>query len=167
MPDNSIEANFRLSLLEGKYVVLFFYPYDFSFVCPSEILAFDENLEEFQSREAEIVAISTDSVYTHLAWKKTPPARGGIGLVRFPLVADIKKEVAQSYGVLIREGVAIRGLFLIDRKGVIRHSVYNDPALGRSITETLRMLDALRFHEKHGKLCPADWQSGDGGPVFW
>lgn len=163
MPDNSIENAFCLSSLQGKHVVLFFYPFDFSFVCPSEILAFDERLEEFQSRGAEIVAVSTDSVYTHLAWKKTPTTKGGIGLIHYPLVSDLKKEIAQSYGVLTREGVALRGLFLIDRKGVVRHVVFNDPALGRSVSETLRMLDAIRFHEKHGKLCPADWQNGDGG----
>jgi peroxiredoxin (alkyl hydroperoxide reductase subunit C) len=163
MPDNSIESALSLSSLQGKYVVLFFYPFDFSFVCPSEILAFDEQLEEFQSREAEIVAVSTDSVYTHLAWKKTPTTKGGIGQVRYPLVSDLKKEIAQSYGVLTSDGVALRGLFIIDRKGLVRHAVFNDPALGRSVGETLRMLDAIRFHEKHGKLCPADWQDGDEG----
>jgi len=162
-PDNSIENDFRLSSLQGKYVVLFFYPFDFSFVCPSEILAFDERLDEFKSRGAEIVAVSIDSVYTHLAWKKTPTTKGGIGLVRYPLVSDLKREIAQSYGVLTSEGVALRGLFLIDREGVVRHAVINDPTLGRSVSETLRMLDALRFHEKHGKLCPADWQNGDEG----
>jgi len=163
MPDNRIEKLFRLSSFEGKYVVLFFYPLDFSFVCPSEVLAFDEQLEEFQSRDAEIVGISIDSVYTHLAWKKTPTEKGGIGSIRFPLVSDINKDIARSYGVLNSDGVALRGLFLLDRKGIIRHAVLNDPALGRSVAETLRMLDALRFHDKHGKLCPADWQEGDGG----
>ena len=163
MPDNAIERLFRLSSFEGKYVVLFFYPLDFSFVCPSEILAFDEQLEDFQSRDAEIVGISIDSVHTHLAWKKTPIEKGGIGSIRFPLVSDVNKDIARSYGVLSRDGVALRGLFLIDRNGIIRHAVLNDPALGRSVAETLRMLDALRFHDKHGKLCPADWQEGDGG----
>jgi peroxiredoxin (alkyl hydroperoxide reductase subunit C) len=163
MADNSIEHHFSLSSMEGKYVVLLFYPLDFTFVCPSEILAFDEQLEEFNSRDAQVIGVSVDSAYTHLAWKKTPVNKGGIGPVQYPLVSDLKKEISESYGVLTEEGVALRGLFLIDRKGMVRHAVFNDPALGRSVTETLRMLDALRFHEKHGQLCPADWKEGDEG----
>jgi peroxiredoxin (alkyl hydroperoxide reductase subunit C) len=163
MADNSIKTDFTLSSLEGKYVVLFFYPLDFTFVCPSEILAFDEELKAFQSRDAEIVGVSVDSAHTHLAWKKTPVDKGGIGPIRYPLVSDLNKEIAQSYGVLTDEGIALRGLFLIDRQGIIRHAVCNDPALGRSVSETLRVLDALRFHEKHGRLCPANWQEGDEG----
>jgi len=163
MGDNSIQHHFSLSSLKGKYVVLIFYPLDFTFVCPSEILAFDEQLGAFQSRDAEVIAVSVDSVYTHLAWKKTPVDKGGIGCVGYPLVSDLKKEITRSFGVLTEDGVALRGLFLIDRQGVIRHAVYNDPALGRSVTETLRMLDALRFHDKHGQVCPADWQYGDEG----
>ena len=163
MADNGIESNFRLSALQGKYVVLFFYPLDFSFVCPSEILAFDEQLEDFHSRGAEVIGVSVDSVYTHIAWKKTPTNKGGIGLIRYPLVSDLRREISKSFGVLTSEGTALRALFLIDRQGTVRHAVFNDPALGRSVTETLRMLDAIRFHEKHGKLCPADWQNGDGG----
>ena len=163
MPDDRIEAKFNLSSLQGSYVVLFFYPMDFTFVCPSEILAFNEQLEEFRTRGAEVIGVSVDSAYTHLAWKRTPVEKGGIGPIRFPLVSDLKKDIAQSYGVLTEEGVALRGLFLIDQQGIVRHSVLNDPALGRSVTETLRMLDALRFYEKRGKLCPADWQNGEEG----
>jgi peroxiredoxin (alkyl hydroperoxide reductase subunit C) len=161
--DNRIETDFRLSSIQGKYIVLFFYPLDFSFVCPTEILAFDERLEAFQSRDAEIIGVSVDSAYSHLAWKKTPITRGGIGPIRYLLVSDFKKEISQSYGVLAKDGAALRSLFLIDRNGLVRHAVYNDPALGRSVSETLRMLDAVRFYDKHGKLCPADWQEGDDG----
>ncbi len=165
MADNSIKSDFTLSSLEGKYVVLFFYPLDFTFVCPSEILAFNEEVTTFHSRGAEIVGVSVDSAYTHLAWKRTPVDKGGIGPIRYPLVSDLNKAIARSYGVLAEEGVALRGLFLMDRQGIIRHAVCNDPALGRSVAETLRMLDALRFHEKHGRLCPANWQEGDEGMV--
>ncbi|MBN2243623.1 MAG: peroxiredoxin [Acidobacteria bacterium] len=163
LADNSIDSDFRLSSMHGKYIVLFFYPLDFSFVCPTEILAFDEQIEAFKSRDAEIVGVSVDSVYSHLAWKKTPVTRGGIGAIRFPLVSDLKKEISLSYGVLAGDGAALRSLFLIDRNGFVRHAVHNDPALGRSVTETLRMLDAVRFYDQHGRLCPADWQQGDDG----
>ncbi len=161
--DNTIDPEFTLSSLRGQYVVLFFYPLDFTFVCPSEILAFDEKLEEFKSRNAAIVGVSVDSPYTHLAWKKTPVDKGGIGPIRYPIVSDLKKSIARSYGVLHDEEVALRGLFLIDRDGVVRHALVNDLPLGRSVTEALRVLDALRFHEERGQVCPANWQEGKEG----
>ena len=163
LADNSIDESFTLSSLRGKYVVLFFYPLDFTFVCPTEILAFDEKLEEFKKRNAEVVGVSVDSQYTHLAWKKTPTENGGIGPIRYPLVADLKKEIARDYGVLFEDEVALRGLFLIDREGVIRHAVINDLPLGRNVAEAIRMLDALRFHEEKGDVCPANWNEGDEG----
>ncbi len=163
MEDDRIEPAFSLSSLKGKYVILFFYPLDFTFVCPSEILAFDEKLDEFKNRDAAVVGVSVDSAYTHLAWKKTPVEKGGIGPIRYPLVSDLKKDIAQSYGVLLEEGVALRGLFLIDREGIVRHAVLNDLPLGRSVSETLRMLDALRFYDERGYLCPANWQKGEEG----
>jgi peroxiredoxin (alkyl hydroperoxide reductase subunit C) len=163
MEDGRIEPGFTLSSLRGKYVILFFYPLDFTFVCPSEILAFDEKLEEFTSRNAAVVGVSVDSPYTHLAWKKTPVDKGGIGPIRYPLVSDLKKSIARDYGVLHDEEVALRGLFLIDREGVIRHALINDLPLGRSVVEAVRMLDALRFHEERGQVCPANWQEGEEG----
>ena len=163
LADNTIDEEFTLSSMRGKYVVLFFYPLDFTFVCPTEILAFDEALDDFRARNAEIVGVSVDSQYTHLAWKKTPTDNGGIGPIRYPLVADLKKEIARDYGVLFDDEVALRGLFLIDREGIVRHSVINDLPLGRNVGEALRMLDALRFHEEKGDVCPANWNEGDDG----
>ena len=161
MPDNSFDAKFSLSSLRGKYVVLFFYPLDFTFVCPSEIIAFDKALAEFKSRGTEVVGVSVDSHFTHLAWKNTPREQGGIGQVQYPLVADLTKEIARSYGVLINEAVALRGLFLIDKAGVVRHALINDLPLGRSVAEAVRLVDALQFHEQHGEVCPANWKKGD------
>jgi peroxiredoxin (alkyl hydroperoxide reductase subunit C) len=161
--DDSFDEAFSLSSFRGKYVILFFYPLDFTFVCPTEILAFDEALEEFRARDAEVIGVSVDSHYTHLAWKRTAPDDGGIGPIRYPLVADLNKEISRSYGILFEEEVALRGLFLIDRDGVVRHAVVNDLPLGRSVSEALRMLDALRFHEQRGDVCPANWSEGDDG----
>lgn len=161
--DNGIVEDFSLSSLRGKYVLLFFYPLDFTFVCPSEILAFNERLHEFTSRGAEVIGVSIDSVYTHLAWKKTPVEKGGIGGIEYPLVSDLKREIARDYGVLTDDGVALRGLFLIDRQGIVRHAVLNDLMLGRSTAEALRMLDALRFFDENGQLCPANWEKGNEG----
>jgi peroxiredoxin (alkyl hydroperoxide reductase subunit C) len=163
MGDDQFNSEFKLSSLRGKYVVLFFYPLDFTFVCPSEIIAFDQKLEEFQARDTEVVGVSVDSHYTHLAWKKTPVGKGGIGPIRYPLVADLNKDVARRYGVLFNEEVALRGLFLIDREGVVRHAIVNDLPLGRSVDEALRMVDALRFHDERGEVCPANWREGDEG----
>jgi peroxiredoxin (alkyl hydroperoxide reductase subunit C) len=161
--DDTFDESFTLSALRGKYVVLFFYPLDFTFVCPTEILAFDEALDEFRSRNVEVVGVSVDSHYSHLAWKNTAVDDGGIGPIRFPLVSDLKKEISRSYEVLYNDEVALRGLFLIDREGIIRHAVINDLPLGRNVSEALRMVDALRFHEEKGEVCPANWSEGEAG----
>ncbi len=163
MPDNTFKEDFKLSDHRGKYVVLFFYPLDFTFVCPSEIIAFDKKLAEFKKRNCEVIGASIDSHYSHWAWKNTPVERGGIGNVQFPLVADLKKQIAEDYGVLLGGEVALRGLFLIDRQGIVRHCVINDLSLGRSVDEALRMLDALQFTEEHGEVCPANWHAGEEG----
>jgi peroxiredoxin (alkyl hydroperoxide reductase subunit C) len=160
MPNNTF-AELKLSDYRGKYVILFFYPLDFTFVCPSEIIAFNKDLEKFKSRNAEVIGVSIDSQYTHLAWKNTPVEQGGIGQIKYPLVADLSKNISRNYGILVNESVALRGLFLIDRNGIVRHSVINDLSLGRSVDEALRMLDALRFTEEHGEVCPANWREGD------
>jgi len=161
MPDNSIEE-LSLSSYRGKYVVLFFYPLDFTFVCPSEIIAFDDALEEFKKRNTEVIAVSVDSQYSHWAWKKTPRDKGGLGQVRFPIVADLKKKISKKYGVLLKEaGVALRGLFILDRDGVVHHSTINHLSLGRNVQESLRVLDALQFTEKYGEVCPANWHPGE------
>lgn len=162
MPDNSF-SEVKLSSYRGKYVVLFFYPLDFTFVCPSEIIAFDKKLDEFKEKNCEVIGVSVDSHFSHLAWKNTPIDKGGIGNVQYPIVADIKKNIARDYGVLLDDSVALRGLFLIDKDGVVRHSVINDLPLGRNVDEALRMLDALQFTEKHGEVCPANWTRGEEG----
>jgi peroxiredoxin (alkyl hydroperoxide reductase subunit C) len=164
MPDNSF-AELKLSSYRGKYVVLFFYPLDFTFVCPSEIIAFDAALARFESKDAVVIGVSVDSQYTHLAWKNTPRERGGIGPIKYPLVADLNKNIACDYGVLLDDSVALRGLFLIDRQGIVRHALVNDLPLGRSVDEALRVLDALRFHEQHGDVCPANWREGEEAMV--
>lgn len=152
-----------LSSLKGKYVVLFFYPLDFTFVCPSELIAFDHRLEEFKARNVEVVGVSIDSQFSHLAWKNTPVEKGGIGQVGYPLVADIKHEIARAYDVEAAGGVAFRGSFLIDKDGVVQHQVVNNLPLGRNVDEMLRMVDALQFTEEHGEVCPAGWQKGKKG----
>jgi peroxiredoxin (alkyl hydroperoxide reductase subunit C) len=161
--DNVIDEHFELSSLHGRYVILLFYPLNFTFVCPSEIIAFDEAREKFAARDAEILAVSIDSVYSHLAWKRTPVDQGGIGPVGITLVSDINKNISKAYGVLHESGVALRGLFLLDRDGVVRHALINDLSLGRSVDEASRMLDALRFFERKGEVCPANWQEGQKG----
>lgn len=161
MPDNTFEEHFKLSDLKGKYVCLFFYPLDFTFVCPSEIIAFDKKLAEFKERNCEVVGVSIDSHFSHHAWKNTAVEKGGIGNVQYPLVADLDKSIARNYGVLINESVALRGTFLIDRDGTIQHSVVNNLPLGRNIDEALRMLDSLQYTEAHGEVCPANWNKGD------
>ena len=162
MPDNSF-APLTLSTLRGRYTLLFFYPLDFTFVCPSEILAFNRALPEFQARDCQVVGVSVDSHFTHLAWKNTPINQGGIGNVQFPLVADLDKSIAKAYGVLLETGIALRGLFLIDRAGLVRHAVVNDLPLGRNVDEALRMVDALQFFEQCGDVCPANWKLGQEG----
>ncbi len=161
MADNSFKEDFTLSDYKGKYVVLFFYPLDFTFVCPSEILAFNKALEKFKAVNCELIGCSIDSHFSHLAWKNTPVNEGGIGNVQFPLVADLDKSIAKKYGVLLDGGIALRGLFLIDKEGVVRHSTINDLPLGRNVDEALRVLDALQFTEEHGDVCPANWNKGD------
>ncbi len=161
LADNEIQDEFKLSSLRGKYTVLFFYPLDFTFVCPSEIIAFDKKLDEFKQRNCEVVGCSVDSHFTHIAWKNTKVEEGGIGMVRYPLVADLSKNIAREYGVLINDEVSLRGLFLIDKEGVIRHALVNDLPLGRNVDEALRILDALQFTEEHGEVCPANWRSGE------
>lgn len=152
---------FSLAKYKGKYIVFFFYPLDFTFVCPTELHAFQEKLEEFHHRDCEVVGCSIDSVYTHLAWLNTPISKGGIEGVKYPLVADINKTIAKDFDVLSEDdGFAYRGLFLIDKQGVVRHQVVNDFPLGRSVDEALRTLDALIFINEHGEVCPANWKSG-------
>jgi peroxiredoxin (alkyl hydroperoxide reductase subunit C) len=161
-PDNTM-ADLTLSSYRGKYVVLFFYPLDFTFVCPSEILAFDRKVKEFQARNTVLLGVSVDSQFTHFAWRQTPVDKGGIGAISYPLVADLNKNIARAYGVLLNEAVALRGLFLIDTRGVVRHALVNDLPLGRSVDEALRLVDALQFHEEHGEVCPANWKQGEQG----
>jgi len=161
LPDNSF-GQITLSAYRGKNVVLFFYPLDFTFVCPSEILAFNKKLDEFKKRNTEVIGVSVDSKFTHLAWKKTALDDGGIGNIQYTLVSDLNKNIAREYGILFNESVALRGLFLIDTKGIIRHSVINDLPLGRNVNEAVRMVDALQFVETHGdQVCPANWQEGE------
>lgn len=162
--NNEIVDNFSLYENFGeKGTVLFFYPLDFTFVCPSEIIAFDHRLDEFTSRGINVIGCSVDSHFTHLAWKNTPVSEGGIGQVRYPLVADLTKQIAADYDVLLDGGVALRGSFLIDTDGTIRHAVINDLPLGRNIDEMLRMIDAMHFTNEHGEVCPAGWNKGQEG----
>ena len=160
MPNNSFEK-VSLSSFRGQYVLVFFYPLDFTFVCPSEILAFNRQVNDFKTKNCAVLGISVDSVYTHLAWKNTPVDQGGIGPIQFPLVSDISKSISEDYGVLLEDGISLRGLFLIDKDGVIRHELVNDLPLGRNVDEALRVIDALQFFEEHGDVCPANWRPGD------
>ena len=178
MPDNSIQ-DVSLSDYKGKKVVLFFYPLDFTFVCPTELLAFNKRLSEFESRNVQVLGCSVDSRWSHLAWKNTDINSGGIGNVQYPLLQDLDKSIARNYDVLVGAkdayvetddgegnttvggGVALRGSFLIDEEGVVRHAVLNDLPLGRNIDEMLRMIDALSHHQKHGEVCPAGWKNGE------
>jgi len=164
MGDNSFNESFTLSAqIKDKYAVVFFYPLDFTFVCPSELIAFDHRLNEFKSRNVEVIGVSIDSQFSHLAWKNTAINHGGIGPVKYPLVADTKHEICKAYDVEHMAGVAFRGSFLIDKAGVVRHQVVNDLPLGRDIDEMLRIIDALQFTEEHGEVCPAGWKKGDAG----
>ncbi|MDY0267747.1 peroxiredoxin [Trichloromonas sp.] len=164
MADGSINERFALADYAGKYVVLFFYPLDFTFVCPTELIAFSRRIQEFEERGVQVIGCSIDSQYTHVAWRNTPVAEGGIGPVAYPLVADVKHEICRAYDVEFSEaGVAFRGSFLIDCGGIVRHQVVNDLPLGRNVDEMLRMIDALQFTEKHGEVCPAGWNKGDKG----
>ncbi|MCP5503917.1 MAG: peroxiredoxin [Chlamydiales bacterium] len=159
--NGQINENFSLDLFDGKYILLFFYPLDFTFVCPTELHAFQEKLGEFEKRGAQIIGCSVDSTFSHLAWVNTPKTKGGIEGVTYPLVADLNKNIARDYQVLNEEaGIAFRGLFLMDKDHIIRHQLVNDLPLGRSVDEALRLLDALIFHEENGEVCPANWQKG-------
>lgn len=164
MGDNTINETFNLSSqIKDKYGVIFFYPLDFTFVCPSELLAFDHRLKEFQDRNVEVIGVSIDSHFTHLAWKNTAVNNGGIGQVKYPLVADLNHSIMKDYDVEHGLGIAFRGTFLIDKSGVVRHQVVNDLPLGRNMDELLRVIDALQFTEIHGEVCPAGWKKGDEG----
>jgi peroxiredoxin (alkyl hydroperoxide reductase subunit C) len=164
LADGSIVEDFKLSENFGKKgTVVFFYPLDFTFVCPSEIIAFSHRYDEFQKRGVNVVGISVDSQFSHFAWRETPVNKGGIGRINFPLVADLTKNIARDYDVLLNDAVALRGSFLIDDKGVVRHAVINDLPLGRNVDEMLRMIDAQQFTDEFGEVCPAGWQKGDEG----
>jgi len=165
--NGEIVDSFTLSdAIKGKTAVLFFYPLDFTFVCPSELIAFDKRYEEFVKRGVEVIAVSIDSQFTHNAWRNTAINEGGIGPVKYTMVADVKHDICQAYDVEHPEkGVALRGSFLIDKAGLVRHQVVNDLPLGRNIDDMLRMVDALNFHEEHGEVCPAGWQQGSEGMV--
>ena len=151
----------RLSDYRGKNVVLFFYPLDFTFVCPTEIIAFSDRIADFHKRQAEVLGVSVDSKFSHLAWINTPRNKGGLGKLAYPLIEDLTKKISSDYGVLLPAGIALRGLFLIDKLGVVRHITINDLPLGRSVDEALRVIDALDHFEKFGEVCPADWKPGD------
>jgi peroxiredoxin 2/4 len=163
MPDGTINEAFKFSDLRGKYVVLFFWPLDFTFVCPTEIVAHHNRAVMFRERGVELVGVSIDSQYTHFAWRNTPVDKGGIGNVSFPLVADVKHEITRAYGIEHPDGVALRGSFLIDRDGIVQHQVVNNLPLGRDVDEMLRMVDALQFFEENGEVCPAGWHKGESG----
>ncbi len=160
MPDGSFQE-VSLSDYRGKYVLLFFYPLDFTFVCPTEIIAFSDRVQQFSDLGVQVLGVSIDSHFTHLAWRNTTRTEGGLGQIDYPLVADLDKSISEAYDVLIGMGVALRGLFLIDKEGTVRHQVVNDLPLGRSVDEALRVVKALQFVEQHGEVCPADWHEGD------
>lgn len=148
------------SFRNKKYVALFFYPLDFTFVCPSEIIAFSKRAKAFLDRNTQIIGVSVDSKFSHHAWRNTPIEKGGIGAIEFPLVSDLTKEISRDYGVLVDDAVALRGTFIIDKAGIVRHATLNDLPIGRNVDETLRVIDALQFNEQHGEVCPAGWQTG-------
>ncbi len=165
LASGEIVESFNLAqAIKGKKAVVFFYPLDFTFVCPSELLAFDHRMEEFKSRGVEVIGVSIDSQFSHNAWRNTAVNDGGIGPVQYTLVADVKHEICKAYDVEHPEaGVAFRASFLIDEEGNVRHQVVNDLPLGRNVDEMIRMVDALQFHEDHGEVCPAGWNKGDKG----
>lgn len=159
MPDGSFQQ-VSLADYRGKYVVLFFWPLDFTFVCPTEIIAFSDAAERFEALGVQLLGCSVDSHFTHLAWRNTPRGQGGLGQINYPLIADLDKKISEAYDVLLPDGIALRGLFLIDKEGVVRHQIVNDLPLGRSVDEALRLVQALQFFEKNGEVCPANWQEG-------
>ena len=164
LANGQIVEDFKLSENYGeKGTVLFFYPLDFTFVCPSEIIAFSKRVEDFKSRGISVIGVSVDSQFSHFAWRETPVNKGGIGKINFPLVADLDKQIAKDYDVLLGGAVALRGSFLIDAKGIIRHATINDLPLGRNVDEMIRMVDAMHFTDENGEVCAAGWQKGDEG----
>jgi peroxiredoxin (alkyl hydroperoxide reductase subunit C) len=163
LADGTIIDNFQLSSLKGKKICVFFYPLDFTFVCPSEILAHHHRMAQFSDKGVEVVGVSVDSQFTHNAWRNTQPADGGLGVIDFPLVADTDHSIMEAYGIVHPGGIALRASFLIDENFEVRHQVVNDLPLGRNVDEMLRMVDALDFHDKHGEVCPAGWNKGDKG----
>jgi len=164
LADGQIVDSYTLSTaLKGKYGLVFFYPLDFTFVCPSELIALDYRIPEFKSRNVEVVGVSIDSHFTHNAWRNTPVEKGGIGQIKYTLVADVKHEICKAYDVEAADGVAFRGAFLVDQHGVVRSQIVNDLPLGRNMDELLRLVDALQFTEEHGEVCPANWKKGDKG----
>eukprot|EP01053_Blabericola_migrator_P004443 Blabericola_migrator_1__4442@NODE_237_length_10988_cov_176_358575_g201_i0_p4_GENE_NODE_237_length_10988_cov_176_358575_g201_i0NODE_237_length_10988_cov_176_358575_g201_i0_p4_ORF_typecomplete_len237_score53_84AhpCTSA/PF00578_21/5e29Redoxin/PF08534_10/6e181cysPrx_C/PF10417_9/1_2e14SCO1SenC/PF02630_14/0_031SCO1SenC/PF02630_14/7_6e03_NODE_237_length_10988_cov_176_358575_g201_i074784 len=161
MPDGKIQ-DLSLDDYKGQYVVLFYYPLDFTFVCPSEILAFDRAVDEFKKRNVQLIGCSIDSPFTHHAWRETPINKGGIGQVSFPLLSDLSHDISKRYGCHIEEpAVAVRAVYLIDKEGIVRHITLNDLPLGRNVEEVLRVVDALQYTEAHGEVCPANWKKGD------
>jgi peroxiredoxin (alkyl hydroperoxide reductase subunit C) len=164
MPDNSIDTKFNLrDYLDGQKCVLFFYPLDFTFVCPSEIIAFHNKLGEFSSRKTKVVGVSVDSHFSHIAWKNTPINKGGIGQVQYPIVSDLNKTISNAYNVLVEAGMALRGTFIIDESFKLRHITVNDFPLGRNVEEAIRIIDAIDFHAEFGEVCPANWRKGAEG----
>jgi peroxiredoxin (alkyl hydroperoxide reductase subunit C) len=164
LADGSIVEDFKLSENYGeKGTVLFFYPLDFTFVCPSEIIAFSHRIQEFKDRGINVIGCSIDSQFSHFAWRETDVNNGGIGRIKYPLVADLNKQIARDYDVLLGDSVALRGSFLIDKDGTVRHAVINDLPLGRNIDEMIRMVDTMLFTNEHGEVCPAGWEKGDEG----
>jgi len=163
MPNGVIKEDFKLSDLRGKYVVLFFWPLDFTFVCPTEIIAHHKRVEQFKERGVEVVGVSIDSQFTHFAWRSTAVNDGGIGEVQFPMVADVKHEITRAYGIEHPDGVALRASFLIDKEGIVQHQIVNNLPLGRDVDEMMRLVDALQFTEQYGEVCPAGWNKGETG----
>lgn len=165
LANGEIRTDFNLhKAIDKKYAVIFFYPLDFTFVCPSELIALDKRIQEFEKRQALVIGVSIDSQFTHNAWRNTPVANGGIGAVRYPLVADVNHQICQAYGVEHPSAhVALRGAFIIDKQGMVRSQIVNDLPLGRNVDELIRLIDALEFHEKHGEVCPAGWTQGKTG----
>jgi peroxiredoxin 2/4 len=165
LADGQIVENFNFAdHIKGRYGVVFFYPLDFTFVCPSELIALDHRIEEFKQRDVEVVSVSIDSHFTHHAWRNTTVEQGGIGEVKYTMAADISHSICRDYGVEHPEaGVALRGVFIIDKDGIVRSQIVNDLPLGRNMGEIIRLIDALQFHEQHGEVCPANWNKGDKG----
>jgi peroxiredoxin (alkyl hydroperoxide reductase subunit C) len=162
MPDGSFKQ-IKLSDYKGKNVILFFYPLDFTFVCPTEIIAFSDKNADFEKRNTVVLGVSIDSKFSHLAWRNTDRKKGGLGEISYPLIGDLSKQICKDYDVLADFGVAFRGLFLIDKDGIVQHQVINNLPLGRNIDEAIRMVDALRYHEDNGEVCPANWKEGEDG----